>query len=222
MENKRTILLTGSSGFLGTRILSKINKNDTVYLLSNKNSVSTLNPNHFEITINELDNFAKFDKIIHCAGRTKGNASDIWESNYQLTKKLISISEKNRTYFLFISTLNAGLNQKGPIFFGSVAITIRLKPNQSCQKIHASLRELYDPSKVARIEKWVANEEPEDTARAEEKIRGPDKKIGTCFMLETIRKEDAISILEQLPTQTLQVEIGIYQLLCEYPKAIKA
>ena len=41
-------------------------------------------------------------------------------------------------------------------------------------------------------------------------------------MLETIRTEDAISILDQLPTQTLQVEVGIYQLLCEYPKAIKA
>ena len=54
------------------------------------------------------------------------------------------------------------------------------------------------------------------------KLRGPDKKIGTCFMLETIRKEDAITILDQLPTQTLQVEIGIYQLLCEYPNAIKA
>ena len=106
--------------------------------------------------------------------------------------------------------------------FGSVAITMRLKPNQSCQKIHAILKKLYDPSKVARIEKWVANEEPEDTARAEEKIRGPDKKIGTCFMLETIRTEDAISILDQLPTKTLQVEIGIYQLLCEYPKAIRA
>tara|TARA_B100000700_G_scaffold308380_1_gene386022 strand:- start:359 stop:1186 length:828 start_codon:yes stop_codon:yes gene_type:complete len=113
MENKRTILLTGSSGFLGTRILSKINKNDTVYLLSNKNSVSTLNPNHFEITINELDNFAKFDKIIHCAGRTTGNDKDIWESNYQLTKKLISFSKKNRAHFLFISSLNAGLNHRG-------------------------------------------------------------------------------------------------------------
>ena len=114
MENKRTILLTGSSGFLGSRILSKINKNDTVYLLSNKNTVSTLNPHHIQITADELDDFAKFDTIIHCAGRTTGNTKDIWESNYQLTKKLVNFSKKNHTYFLFISTLNAGLNHKGP------------------------------------------------------------------------------------------------------------
>ena len=105
--------------------------------------------------------------------------------------------------------------------FGSVAITIRLKPNQSCQKIHAILRELYDPSKVARIEKWVANEEPEDTARAEEKIRGPDKKIGTCFMLETIRTEDAISILEQLPHKSCKSKLEFINCFASIPKRLK-
>ena len=40
MENKRTILLTGSSGFLGSRILNKIRKKHTVYLLNHKNKIS--------------------------------------------------------------------------------------------------------------------------------------------------------------------------------------
>ena len=101
--------------------------------------------------------------------------------------------------------------------FGSVAITMRLKPNQSCQKIHAILK-LYDPSKVARIEKWVANEEPEDTARAEEKIRGPDKKIGTCFMLETIRTEDAISILDQLRHRLCKSKLEFINCFASIPK----
>ena len=66
MENKRTILLTGASGFLGSRILSKINKNNTVYLLSNKSRASKSNPNHTHITINELDNFYQYCKKDLC------------------------------------------------------------------------------------------------------------------------------------------------------------
>ena len=105
--------------------------------------------------------------------------------------------------------------------FGSVAITMRLKPNQSCQKIHAILKELYDPSKVARIEKWVANEEPEDTARAEEKIRGPDKKIGTCFMLETIRTRTPFLYLINSRHRLCKSKLEFINCFASIPKRLK-
>lgn len=61
--------------------------------------------------------------------------------------------------------------------FGSIALTIRLEADASDQDIQKTLDATYDPAKVARIEKWVADEKPEDEAKAEEQIRGPDEKI---------------------------------------------
>ena len=113
MENKRTILLTGSSGFLGSRILNKIRKKHTVYLLNHKNKISKLRSNYIQITVDELDKISKLDEIIHCAGISRGSSSNIWDVNYHLTKKLINLSKQHQAYFLFISTLNAGLTHKG-------------------------------------------------------------------------------------------------------------
>ena len=46
--------------------------------------------------------------------------------------------------------------------FGSIAVTIRLEADASDQDIQETLDATYDPARVARIEKWVADEEPGD------------------------------------------------------------
>ena len=104
--------------------------------------------------------------------------------------------------------------------FGSIALTIRLEADASDQDIQKTLDATYDPAKVAWIEKWVADEKPEDEAKAEEQIRGPDKKIKICFILETIREEDARMIASELFKKSIRAEIGIYNLLCEYPRLL--
>ena len=104
--------------------------------------------------------------------------------------------------------------------FGSIAMTIRLEADASDQDIQETLKATYDPARVARIEKWAADEKPGDEAKAEEQIRGPDEKIKICFILETIREEDARIIAAALLKQTISAEIGIYKLLCEYPKLL--
>jgi len=113
MENKRTILLTGASGFLGSRILSKIDESYIVYLLTNKNKIKNLKSNHIQIGRNELDKIDNLDTVIHCAGKMRGTAKKIWSVNYNLTKILLNLSIKHNAFFLFFSTLNAGLNYKG-------------------------------------------------------------------------------------------------------------
>ena len=104
--------------------------------------------------------------------------------------------------------------------FGSIAMTIRLEADASDQDIQETLKATYDPARVARIEKWSADEKPGDEAKAEEQIRGPDEKIKICFILETIREEDARIFVAELLKQSIRAEIGIYKLLCEYPKLL--
>ena len=104
--------------------------------------------------------------------------------------------------------------------FGSTAMTIRLEADASDQDIQETLKATYDPARVARIEKWSADEKPGDEAKAEEQIRGPDEKIKICFILETIREEDARIFATELLKQSIRAEIGIYKLLCEYPKLL--
>lgn len=104
--------------------------------------------------------------------------------------------------------------------FGSTAMTVRLEADASDQDIQETLKATYDPARVARIEKWSADEKPGDEAKAEEQIRGPDEKIKICFILETIREEDARIIATELLKQSIRAEIGIYKLLCEYPKLL--
>ena len=53
-----------------------------------------------------------------------------------------------------------------------------------------------------------------------DRIRGPDEKIKICFILETIREEDARIFATELLKQSIRAEIGIYKLLCEYPKLL--
>ena len=104
--------------------------------------------------------------------------------------------------------------------FGSIAMTIRLEADASDQDIQETLKATYDPARVARIEKWSADEKPGDEAKAEEQIRGPDEKIKICFILETIREEDARICAAELLKKSIRAEIGIYKLLCEYPKLL--
>ena len=104
--------------------------------------------------------------------------------------------------------------------FGSIAMTIRLEADASDQDIQETLKATYDPARVARIEKWSADEKPGDEAKAEEQIRGPDEKIKICFILETIREEDARIFVADLLKQSIRADIGIYKLLCEYPKLL--
>ena len=104
--------------------------------------------------------------------------------------------------------------------FGSIAMTIRLEADASDQEIQETVKAAYDPARVARIEKWSADEKPGDEAKAEEQIRGPDEKIKICFILETIREVDARIFVADLLKQSIRAEIGIYKLLCEYPKLL--
>jgi hypothetical protein len=49
----------------------------------------------------------------------------------------------------------------------------------------------------------------------EERLRGGDRKIGACLLVETLRVPDAEKIAAALAHEFHRTEIGVYQLLCE-------
>jgi hypothetical protein len=49
----------------------------------------------------------------------------------------------------------------------------------------------------------------------EERLRGGDRKIEVCLLVETLRVPEAEKIAATLATQFPKAEIGVYRLLCE-------
>ena len=49
----------------------------------------------------------------------------------------------------------------------------------------------------------------------EERLRGGDRKIEGCLLVETLRLPDAEKIAVSLAATFPQAEIGVYRLLCD-------
>ena len=49
----------------------------------------------------------------------------------------------------------------------------------------------------------------------EEKLRGGDKKIKACLMVDTLRQGDAEKLGERLSKQFAGAEVGVFRVLCQ-------
>jgi hypothetical protein len=98
--------------------------------------------------------------------------------------------------------------------FGTFAVTARFAENTHAPDA-AVLSALADEAGVARVEFWESAD-PGKAAAAEEALRGPDKKIAACLVVDTLRQGDAERVADGFAGQFgVNVEIGIYRLLCE-------
>ena len=71
-----------------------------------------------------------------------------------------------------------------------------------------------------RAEAWVADEPPTRTISAEEAIRGADKKITACLLVEAGYEAEAARIAAALARQFgARAEIGSYRFLCSLAHA---
>jgi len=114
----------------------------------------------------------------------------------------------------------------GGFFTGAYALTIPLDSNagQASNAVAAKAyldKLLASRHGLARYEIWLANPEsapdPAAPLTAEQALRGRDKRISGCLMIETLREVDAhqlkVSLCEKL--QRPSADSIIYQLLCE-------
>ncbi len=109
------IIITGSNGFLGSKLTKFFSGKYEVICGYNNNHNNISNNKKIKINYNNLENVKnylesnKVFSIIHCAGLTniefcEENKSKCLEVNYKFTQKLVQISKKKKILFVFLST----------------------------------------------------------------------------------------------------------------------
>lgn len=100
-------------------------------------------------------------------------------------------------------------------FSGAFAVTVRFNDAPDMAKVTSLADELVKDTKIAGCELWTAVDTAGAPVSAEEKLRGGDKKIKTCLVVDTLRRDEADKLAARLSTQFPDAEVGIYAVLCE-------
>jgi hypothetical protein len=96
---------------------------------------------------------------------------------------------------------------------GVVAVRFSERPPETVLK--GTIERLMLDKAVACGEIWRAADPHEFPISMEERLRGGDRKIEVCLLVETLRVPEAEKIAATLATQFPKAEIGVYRLLCE-------
>ena len=98
---------------------------------------------------------------------------------------------------------------------GAVSVTARFDEPLDAASVRTIFEVLSHANGVARCELWSANDVSPGQAE-EEKLRGGDRKIEACVIIDTLRLADAEDVCEKLNgAWGAAAELGIYHLLCE-------
>jgi hypothetical protein len=81
--------------------------------------------------------------------------------------------------------------------------------------LQATIERLMRDRAVACGEIWRAADPREFPVPEEERLRGGDRKVEACLLVETLRVPDAEKIGAALAGEFPRAEIGVYRLLCE-------
>jgi hypothetical protein len=98
---------------------------------------------------------------------------------------------------------------------GALAVTVRFRERPDEAALHATLEDLIQDKAVACGEVWLAVTAGEVPVSEEERLRGGDRRIAGCLLVETLRLPDAERIAGALAARFPGAVVGIYRLLCE-------
>ncbi len=98
---------------------------------------------------------------------------------------------------------------------GAFAVTARFSDAPDEAELAASLRALDGDPAVAGGEIWIAAGQPGAPIATEEKLRGGDRKIKACLMVDTLRQLDAEKLGALLAGQFPAAEVGLFRVLCQ-------
>tara|TARA_B110000977_G_scaffold29967_1_gene39128 strand:- start:886 stop:1923 length:1038 start_codon:yes stop_codon:yes gene_type:complete len=114
----KTILVTGSNGFLGEEIIKNLCHKYKVLALDKDDQISISNTANIKILKNNINELSKLenvfqnheiDTVIHCAAEILDaeDPNEVWRTNYHGTKNLLDLSEKyDVKKFIFTSTFS--------------------------------------------------------------------------------------------------------------------
>ncbi|MGB9042672.1 MAG: hypothetical protein WCC81_09385 [Pseudolabrys sp.] len=126
-----------------------------------------------------------------------------------MTRKIMS-----EVFLNMNRTVCCRMLQRGD-FRGAFAVTARFDQAPDNNALTALLDELLRDTTVASGEIWIALDPAGMPVSMEEKLRGGDKKIKGCLMIDTLRQPDAESMGARLSQQFSTADVGVFRVLCQ-------
>jgi hypothetical protein len=126
-----------------------------------------------------------------------------------MTKKIMSEIFINMNRTVCHRTLRRGG------FRGAYTVTVRFNDAFDIGTLKRLADTLVKDAAVAACEIWTAVDPAGQPVSMEEKLRGGDKKIKACLMVDTLRQAEAEKLVGQLAKQFAAAEIGVFRVLCQ-------
>jgi hypothetical protein len=126
-----------------------------------------------------------------------------------MTRKIMSEVFLNMNRTLCRRTIRRGG------FRGAFAVTVRFDQAPDGNALATLLDELAHDTNVASGEVWIALDPAGMPVSMEEKLRGGDKKIKGCLMVDTLRQADAEAMGARLSKKFFGAEVGVFRVLCQ-------
>jgi hypothetical protein len=98
---------------------------------------------------------------------------------------------------------------------GIGVVTVRFNERPDETALQATIDRLIEQPSVACGEIWRAADKREFPVSMEERLRGGDRKIEACLVVETLRVPDAETIAASLAATFPNTRIGVYRVLCD-------
>jgi len=100
-------------------------------------------------------------------------------------------------------------------FRGAYAVTVRFNAAPDEAAVKAALDAMIADSKAAGGEIWIALDPKGMPVSGEEKLRGGDKKIAGCLMIDTLRQSDAETVGTDMARKFPGADVGVFRVLCQ-------
>jgi len=104
-------------------------------------------------------------------------------------------------------------------FRGAYTVTARFNDAPDTGALTATLDELVRDPNVAGGEIWIAVDPAGMPVSMEEKLRGGDKKIKACLVVDTLRQKDAEALGARLSKQFAAADVGVFRMLSQLGRA---
>lgn len=133
-----------------------------------------------------------------------------------MTKKVMSEIFINMNRTVCHRTLRRGG------FRGAYAVTVRFNDQPDTSALRSLVETLVQDPGVAAAEIWTAVDPAGQPVSMEEKLRGGDKKIKACLMVDTLRQGDAEKLGVILSKQFAGTDVGVFRVLCQLGREMEA
>jgi len=126
-----------------------------------------------------------------------------------MTRKVMSEIFINMNRTICHRTLRLGA------FRGAYAVTARFNEAPDMNVLTTLAETLVKDTSIAACEVWRAVDRAGQPVSMEEKLRGGDKKIEACLMVDTLRQADAEAIGAGLAKDFARADVGVFRVLCQ-------